>query len=117
WSLAPDESWLEANRTLAYLFVFVAAVAAGNLLPGSLRALLYGITLTSVVIVVYGLASRVWPESLGDLEFYARLGQPFGYWNAVGVSAAMGLVGTTWFGSRRGIQTGVAALAAPAGTL
>jgi hypothetical protein len=117
WSLAPDESWVEANRTLAYLFVFVAAVAAGNLLPGSLRALLAGITIASLAITGYALASRVWPESLGDLELYARLGQPFGYWNAVGVTAAMGLVGTTWFGARRGLRPWHAALAAPAGVL
>ncbi len=117
WSLAPDESWIEANRTLAYLFVFVAAIAAGNLLPDSLKALLMGITLAAVAIVVYGLAARVWPESLGDLEFYARLGQPFGYWNAVGVTAAMGLVGATWFGARRDTHAGRAALAAPAAAL
>ena len=51
WSVAPDESWIEANRTLTYLFVFTAAVAAGNLFPGSLRAVLSGITLAAVVIV------------------------------------------------------------------
>ena len=103
WSVAPDESWIEANRTLTYLFVFTAAVAAGNLLPGSLRAVLAGVTLAALAIVAYALASRVWPESLGELEFYARLGQPFGYWNAVGVTAAMGLLGTVWFGSRRAV--------------
>ena len=117
WSLAPDESWIEANRTLAYLFVFTAAVAAGNLFPGSLRAVLAGITLAAVVIVAYGLASRVWPESLGELEFYARLGQPFGYWNAIGVIAAMGLVGSVWFGTRRDVPPRFAALAAPAAAL
>ena len=117
WSLAPDESWVEANRALAYAFVFTAAVAAGNLFPGSLRGVLSGITLAAVVIVGYGLASRVWPESLGELEFYARLGQPFGYWNAVGVIAAIGLVGTVWFGTRRDVPARFAALAAPAGVL
>ncbi len=117
WSLAPDESWIEANRTLTYLFVFTAAVAAGNLFPASLRAVLSGITLAIVAIVAYGLASRVWPESLGELEFYARLGQPFGYWNAVGVIAAMGLIGTVWFGTRREVPSRFTALAAPAGAL
>ena len=117
WSVAPDESWIEANRTLTYLFVFTAAVAAGNLLPGSLRAVLTGVTLAAIAIVAYALASRVWPESLGELEFYARLGQPFGYWNAVGVTAAMGLVGTVWFGSQRDVPRGFAALAAPAAAL
>ena len=117
WSVAPDESWIEANRTLTYLFVFTAAVAAGNLLPGSLRAVLAGVTLAALAIVAYALASRVWPESLGELEFYARLGQPFGYWNAVGVTAAMGLLGTVWFGSQRAVAPLFAALAAPAAAL
>jgi O-antigen ligase len=117
WSVAPEETWIEANRTLAYLFVFTAAVAAGNLLPGSLRAVLAGVTLAALVIVAYALASRVWPDSLGELEFYARLGQPFGYWNAVGVTAAMGLVGTVWFGSQRTVHPALAALAAPAAAL
>jgi O-antigen ligase len=117
WSLAADESWIEANRTLTYLFVFTAAVAAGNLFPGSLRAVLSGITLAAIAVVAYGLASRIWPESLGELEFYARLGQPFGYWNAVGVIAAMGLVGTVWFGTRRELGPRLGALAAPAGVL
>ena len=117
WSVAPDESWIEANRTLTYLFVFTAAVAAGNLLPGSLRAVLAGVTLAALAIVAYALASRVWPESLGELEFYARLGQPFGYWNAVGVTAAMGLLGTVWFGSQRAVPPVVAALAGPGAAL
>jgi hypothetical protein len=117
WSFAPEETWIEANRTLAYLVVFTAAVAAGNLLPGSLRAVLGGVTLASIAIVAYALASRIWPESLGELEFYARLGQPFGYWNAVGVTAAMGLVGTVWFGSQRTVRPVLAGLAAPAAAL
>ena len=79
--------------------------------------MLSGITLAIVAIVAYGLASRVWPESLGELEFYARLGQPFGYWNAVGVIAAMGLIGTVWFGTRREVPSRFTALAAPAGAL
>jgi hypothetical protein len=117
WSLSPDESWIEANRTLAYLLVFAAAVAAGNLLPRNLHAVLGGILLATIVIVGYALASRVWPESLGELEYYARLGEPFSYWNAVGVTAAMGLVLAVWFGTRRELPAPLAATAAPAGSL
>ena len=34
WSLAPADSWLEANRTLAYLAVFAAGIALVRLVPG-----------------------------------------------------------------------------------
>ena len=35
WSVAPGDSWIETNRTLAYLAVFVGAVALGNLGPAA----------------------------------------------------------------------------------
>ena len=35
WSIVPELSWLEANRTLAYLAVFALALAAGRLFPGA----------------------------------------------------------------------------------
>ena len=35
WSVAPDDSWIETNRTLAYLAVFIGAVALGNLGPAA----------------------------------------------------------------------------------
>src|SRR4051794_41867726 len=33
WSLVPGDSWIEANRTLAYLAVFAGGVALARLLP------------------------------------------------------------------------------------
>ena len=34
WSLTPGDSWIEANRTFAYLAVFAAGIALARLLPG-----------------------------------------------------------------------------------
>ena len=40
WSVQPDNSWVEANRTLAYLAAFGAALALARLLPERWPALL-----------------------------------------------------------------------------
>ena len=101
WSIAPDLTWLEANRTLAYLLVFAGALAAARLAPRGAPTLLRGLLLAAALIVGYALAARVWPGSLADNEIYARIGQPFGYWNAVGVTAALALPPVLWLGARR----------------
>ena len=43
WSLAPADSWLEANRTLAYLAVLAGGVALVRLVPDRWAELLYGV--------------------------------------------------------------------------
>jgi hypothetical protein len=102
WSIAPDLTWIEANRTFAYFAVFAAGVAAGRLFPAGYAVLLRAVLAATAVIIVYALASRVWPEQLGGAtEIYARIGQPFEYWNAVGVTAALGVVPALWLGARR----------------
>ena len=40
WSVQPDNSWVEANRTVAYLAAFAAALALARLLPERWPALL-----------------------------------------------------------------------------
>lgn len=102
WSVAPWLSWVEANRTFAYLAVFAAGVALARLAPrqGS-EVLLRAVLVAAAIVVGYALASRVWPETLAEHEVYARIGQPFGYWNAVGVTAALSLPAALWLGARR----------------
>src|ERR1700744_6187652 len=34
WSVAPDQSWLDAERTAAYLAIFVGAAVCARQLPG-----------------------------------------------------------------------------------
>jgi len=113
WSVAPGDSWIETNRTLAYLGVFAGAVALGNLGPAAGELVLRAILIAATVIVGYALISRVWPAQLAELEIYARIGQPFGYWNAVGVTAGLAFPLTLWLGARRHGSAAVSALAYP----
>ena len=114
WSIAPDLTWIEANRTIAYLAMFTAGVAAARLAPHGAAAVLRGILGGAAIVVVYALASRVFPESLGGpTELYARIGQPFQYWNAVGVTAALAVPGALWLGARRSGHQPANALAYP----
>ena len=114
WSIAPDVTWVEADRTFAYFAVFAAGVAAGRLAPTGYAVLLRAALGAIAVLTLYALASRVWPEQLGGpTEIYARISEPFGYWNAVGVTAALGIVPTLWLGARRSGHQPANALAYP----
>jgi hypothetical protein len=114
WSITPDVTWVEADRTFAYFAVFAAGVAAGRLAPTGYSVLLRAVLGAVAVLTLYALASRVWPEQLGGAtEIYARISEPFGYWNAVGVTAALGVVPTLWLAARRSGHQPANALAYP----
>ena len=114
WSVVPELSYMEAGRTLAYLLVFAAGVAAARLAPRSPDVILAGVLVGAVAVVSYALASRVWPATLAANELSNRLGAPFHYWNAVGTTAAMAVPGLLWLGSRRSGHVLGRALAFPA---
>ena len=48
------------------------------------------------VVCLWGLATKVAPAWLAEDEIYGRLREPYGYWNAVGVTAAMGMPLCLW---------------------
>lgn len=113
WSIAPDLSWIEANRTLTYLVVFAAGMSLARLLPDAWSVVLKGLLVGAGVVTCYALASRIWPGSLAADELYARIGQPYGYWNAVGVTAALAIPPAVWLGARRSGHAPANALAFP----
>ena len=61
WSVAPDASWQDAGRMLAYSGVFAAAVALVWILPGGWRALLGAIGGVSGTLRL-----RVWLDVASD---------------------------------------------------
>ena len=114
WSVSPADSWLEANRTLAYLAALAGAVALARLTPERWPSVLHGVALGCVLVSVWALMTKVFPGALAPEETYARLREPFGYWNAVGLMAALGVPPVLWLAARRSGRPAVNALAWPA---
>ena len=102
WSVAPDRSWDELNRTLAY---------AGFALLGLVLAALYGSRACRVVggllvvafgaAIVWALAGKAIPALFEDGGRAARLRDPIGYWNALALAADVLLVLALWVASTR----------------
>ena len=113
WSLSPSDSWLETNRTLAYLAVFAGGVALVRLAPGRWAEMLYGVLAGLVAICAWALLTKVFPASLNPDETLARLRAPFEYWNSVGLTAAMAVPPLLWMTARRTGSGAVNAMAWP----
>ena len=117
WSVAPATSWEEANRTLGYLAVVVAGVALARLVPHRWPSLLQAVGLAAVLVCGWALLTKVFPAALAPEETFARLREPFGYWNAVGGMAALGMPPLLWLAARRSGHAAVNALAWPGMTV
>ena len=101
WSLAPGDSWIEANRTFAYVTVFAGAIALVRLAPRAWTGMLAGLAIGCLAIAVWALLTKVFPGALAADETYARLRAPFDYWNSVGLMGALGVPLFLWLGARR----------------
>ena len=102
WSVAPDLSWAELNRTLVFAaflgvgLLFGAGVASAcRWAAGSLLAAL-------AAAVVWALAGKAIPALFPDGDRAARLRDPIGYWNALALAADMLLVLGLWLATGSG---------------
>lgn len=102
WTSSVPGTVLEVERMLVYL----AAGIAGLMLlrRSSVPVLLLGIWAAITVVSGYGLATRLFPERLGDFNPISgsRLSEPVGYWNAFGILAAMGILLALGLAARSG---------------
>lgn len=114
WSVEPNASLIDTGRMLAYTLVFAAAVGLARGAPERWVAVIGSVTLAALVVCVYALLTKVFPAQLDAGDIYARLRAPYDYWNATGLTAAMGLIGCLWLGARRGGHALVRAAAYPA---
>lgn len=99
WSVAPDQTWIECNRAIAYVLVLVLAIALGASHPRAPRLVADGFALVALVVTVYALGQKLLPGlRLGGLLDLNRTGQlprlqdPLGYWNALGLFVAIGVL-------------------------
>jgi hypothetical protein len=117
WSLLPNASMLDAVRLISYTCVLALAAMIAQLYQGRSRELLIGIGLAALLVVSYGLASHCIPGIFPSTDNFARIRLPFGYWNAVGTIAAIGLVTALWAGTRRSDSRWLEIASYPAGGL
>jgi hypothetical protein len=120
WSVAPDRSWLELNRSLAYALILLLGLAVGSSLPRAAERAVKGFGAVVVLVALYALGAKTVPglriDGLIDLDHAAglsRLREPFGYWNALGLFCVLGVPGMLSLASdpSRGARGRVAGLA------
>jgi len=114
WSVQPDSSWQDTDRMFAFGAVFGASIALARAAPARWPAALGGVILAAAVVCGWALLTKVFPDQLDTHDPYARLRAPYSYWNAIGLTAAMGAIGCLWLGSRRTGHALLSALAYPA---
>ncbi|MGI8863244.1 MAG: hypothetical protein ACR2JH_02415, partial [Solirubrobacteraceae bacterium] len=61
WSVAPDNTWLELNRTLTYVIVLVLAVALGASTGRAVGLISEGFLLVAMAVTLYGLGQKLVP--------------------------------------------------------
>jgi hypothetical protein len=99
WSVAAPSAIREVERGL---LLWSALVTTMLLARRPMRPLLGGVLGGVVIASGYGLATRLFPARLGTFSAIAgyRLDEPLGYWNAIGLFAAIGTLLATGFAAR-----------------
>jgi hypothetical protein len=111
WSGARVESVAELERALVYLAGLLALLLVVR--PRSVSSLLAGLVAAAGLICAYALATRLLPDRVGTFDSISqyRLSEPIGYWNALGVFAAMAALLALGFAARAHQPAGRAAAA------
>jgi len=91
WTESQTRTVLEFQRALLYVVALAALLLAAR--RAYWPAALGGVTAAATLLALYGLATRLFPDVFGyDAEAPYQLSRPIGYWNALGLLAAMGVV-------------------------
>jgi O-antigen ligase len=90
WSIAPDQSWVQVNRAIAYASCAGLAMVLGSSLPNPARKVGAGYLIVAVAVALYALGGKVAPWlsipgviDLNQTELISRLRAPLDYWNAL----------------------------------
>jgi hypothetical protein len=92
WSGDTTSAVLEAQRTLVYVAGLVALLLVSR--RGAIGSLLAGALAAVAIACAYGLVGRLFPSvhAIGGIADTGRLAEPVGYWNGLGILAAMGAI-------------------------
>jgi O-Antigen ligase len=92
WGSSTGRSLTEGERTVVYATALLTALLLVR--RRSYPALFIGIWGATPLVSAYALATRLFPERLGSFDPIAgyRLSEPIGYWNALGIFAALGAI-------------------------
>ena len=97
WSVAPDQTWIEFNRAIAYVLVLCLGIAVGASDRRAVPLLAKGFLAIALAVTVYALGQKLFPGlhlggvfNLNQTGQIPRLQEPLGYWNALALFVAMG---------------------------
>ena len=90
WSVAPDRTWVEFNRTVLYLLCLGMAFACGASWRRAPEALASGLIAVGATVCAYAIGQKLVPGvhigrilNLDQTGAIPRLQEPLGYWNAL----------------------------------
>lgn len=90
WSVAPEGTWVELNRAIAYTLVAGLGLVAARWHARAVEWVALGYLALAVLVALYALAGKIIPEVHigGIVDFdttadFARLRAPLQYWNAL----------------------------------
>ncbi len=107
WSIAPDQGWLAANRAASYAALVAVVLVAAPAVRRAPELAIASLTALVVAVALYALAGKLLPTvSIGPVDFdqteiFARLREPLGYWNALGLLFVIATPGCIWAASDR----------------
>jgi hypothetical protein len=122
WSVAPDRTWVEVNRAIAYVLVLGLGIAVGASHPRAMARLAVGYLGVAVLVALYALGGKVAPGihigglvHLNQTSGFSRLRAPLQYWNALALVCVLAMPIALWLAvdsgrSRRVRLAGLAAL-------
>jgi hypothetical protein len=111
WSIDVTESVLEAQRAALYATALLTALLWARRRP---EQLLHGVWAAAALLCGWALVTRLVPDRFGVIDPISgyRLSGPVGYWNALGLLAAMGVVLGAGMAARASSRLGRALAAA-----
>lgn len=102
WSVASSATVLEIERVLLYVAATGAIVLVGR--ARSEQQVLGGLMIAIALISGFSLATRLFPDRIGVYDGAGvsgyRLSEPIGYWNGLGLFAAIGALLALAFAAR-----------------